>query len=245
MRSALPFAALLIVGCSIVDHAAVPPKFDITLSESANHELQHKKFNVGDRLDSFWHGSAEFPRHVITGQWQSPDFQTFSSSGTYYGSAKRRHWKITVDRGVTIKTSDAIADAKDAYAAKLGVLPGSGAYIMPRFERKTFSWGKAVSFLVQYQNDNTTYVPNNGMLMYEIHGVTFDGRFTVMGRFGVTHPRLTEKEPRDYRDGDSADPNSPVRQDPHYKLVEICGVGEFQPGLDEIDRMIDSIQNIR
>lgn len=81
------------------------------------------------------------------------------------------------------------------------------------------------------------------MLIYEVHGITGDGRY-VRGRFGVTHPGLVEFGPglRDYRDGDPADPTSPMRKDPHYRLVEKTRPDSFEPSLLEIDRFLDTLE---
>ena len=57
-------------------------------------------------------------------------------------------------------------------------------------------WGEAITFLTQYQNDNTNYVPNNGMLEYQVHGITWDRHYTIRAEFGITHPRLTEFGPK-------------------------------------------------
>jgi hypothetical protein len=133
--------------------------------------------------------------------------------------------------------------AKDGYEADLGFTLDASPRIYPRFQHKHFSWGEAVSFLVQYQNDNTNYVPNNGMLLYEVHGVTTDQRYTVRAQFGLTHPRLTEFGPgvRDYRD-DASNPDSPMRRDRDYRLVEHCPNDAFQPSIKDIDAMLDTLK---
>ncbi|QIF01054.1 hypothetical protein [Roseimicrobium sp. ORNL1] len=125
----------------------------------------------------------------------------------------------------------------------MGYNINSSPRIYPRFTRKSFPWGDAVSFIVQYQNDNTNYVPNNGMMSYEVQGVTHDHRYTVRARFGITHPRLDEFGPkvRDYSD-DTFKPDSPMRRDRDYVLVERCPDTAFQPSLEDIDAMLQTLK---
>jgi hypothetical protein len=94
---------------------------------------------------------------------------------------------------------------------------------LPALSPQAVLVGQSCSFLVQYQNDSTNYVPNNGMLLYEVHGVTYDKRFTIRAKFGLTHPRLTEFGPtvRDYHD-DTFKSESRMRRDRDYLLVEKC-----------------------
>lgn len=167
---------------------------------------------------------------------------TYSKTGTYYGGTKERWWNIEIHSAASEKTRKAIESTGDGYTADLGRAINASARIYPRFERKKFKWGNAVSFFVQYQNDNTNYVPNNGMLTYEVHGLTPDGRY-IRACFGVTHPDLMEFGPevRDDRDGDPADPSSVMRRDPHYRLVEEAQPGAFQPSLAEIDAFLNTL----
>ena len=50
-----------------------------------------------------------------------------------------------------------------------------------------------------------------------------------------------EPEIKDYRDGDPSDPNSPMRKDPHYRLVESAAASAFEPSLAEIDRFLATL----
>ncbi len=137
---------------------------------------------------------AERPTTKLYGRWTDPSFVSYPARGTSYGEAKHRGWVVTVQRGVSPKVQSALR-AKDGYEANLGDAIDASPRIYPRFRHKHFAWGEAVSFLVQYQNDNTNDVPNNGMLRYEVHGVTSDGRYTVGAQFGLTHPQLAEFGP--------------------------------------------------
>lgn len=185
---------------------------------------------------------AETPLAIINGQWTAKDATRYRRTGTYYGAQKHRWWSIEFSPRATARQTKAITEATNAYDAGLGWAINASLRICPRFERKTFSWGKAVSFLAQYQNDNTNYVPNNGMLLYEIHGLTRGGGY-IRARFGVTHPGLAEfgTGVRDYNDGDVTSPSSPIRKDPHYKLVETAEPDTFEPSLTEIDRFLDTL----
>jgi len=185
---------------------------------------------------------AQHPLTRLYGQWTNPSFVSYPSRGLYYGGAQHRGWEIDVERGASPRVLRGL-QAKDGYEADLGYALNASPRIYPRFRRKQFSWGKAVSFLVQYQNDSTNYVPNNGMLLYEVHGVSYDQRFTIRAQFGLTHPRLTEFGPtvRDHPD-DTFKLESRMRRDRDYLLVEKCPDNAFQPGLDAIDAMLDTLK---
>ena len=147
----------------------------------------------------------------------------YKRQGGYGTGAEQRSWSVEVQSGTSDRVLRALQTAKDGYEAELGHAINASARIYPRFTRKRFSWGEAASFIVQYQNDNTNYVPNNGMMIYEVHGVTHDRRYMIRARFGITHPRLVEFGPqvRDYRD-DASRPDSSMRRDRDYLLVEQC-----------------------
>jgi len=84
------------------------------------------------------------------------------------------------------------------------------------------------------------------MLTYEVHGITQGSKY-VRARFGVTHPELVEFGPdvRDHRDGDPSDPDSPMRRDPHYRLVKMASDDSFEPSLAEIDRFLDTLKTTK
>jgi hypothetical protein len=243
---------LMMTSCSVMERTASPPNFDVTLPEEANHQVEHKKYKEGDSLDAFFFNwKAASPQHVLSGQWNASNFENYESKGSYYGGSQHRWWKITIQRGVSEKLKKAVLHAQNGYEAELSHRPSASARIYPRFERKSFSWGKGVSFLVQYQNCNEDLSPNNGMLEYEVHGFTSDGLFTVVASCGVTHPDLPSvndiHKVRGYRYNGTtaADTRWPLRQDPDYKLVESCAADAFEPSLASVDRLADSLRNIR
>ncbi len=178
----------------------------------------------------------------IEGQWAEPRFVKYTNEDTYYGSSKHRGWFIELYSSATAEEANAILNATDGYKAELGRSSNASARIYPRFERKQFAWGSAVSFFVQYQNCNTNYVPNNGMLEYEVHGLAKNGVY-VRANFGVTHPSLVEFGPgvRDHRDGNPENPNSPMRKDRDYLLVEKASESNFEPPLQKIDEFINGL----
>ena len=233
-------AMLMLTGCASFPVAQVAqgdfPVTGVEMHRFKRGDATHGEFGVrfgGVARDNFVR---------IVGQWSDPSFQKHELTGRYYGSAAHRRWSIEVHPEPTTAQREAIEHAKDGYAADLGYAINAGARIYPRFERKTFEWGQGVTFLVQYQNDNTNYVPNNGMLTYEVHGITQNGRY-IRASFGVTHPSLVEFGPgvRDHRDGDPADPKSSMRRDPHYRLAETAAPSSFEPSLTEIDRFLTNL----
>lgn len=229
MKGCLAVLMLLVCGCS----SGGPGMID-TQSVPVSH-VSTRVFRAGERTvdDPTFGPGSETPEGFqrVTGQWRAD------------GAAKEQAWTVELYPSTRPGIREAILHATDGYKAGLGSTVNASARIYPRFERKKFRWGTAVTFLVQYQNDNTNYVPNNGMLAYEIHGLTRDGQY-VKGRFEVTHPKLTEygSEVRDYQEGDPAEPGSPMRKDRDYILVESCPAGEFQPSLSEIDRFVGTLK---
>jgi hypothetical protein len=208
-------------------------------------KVETKTFKKGQPTseDSIFPQVADQDFTRITGKWRPKGATAYTETGTYYGATKYRWWSVEVFPSAPERARKAIENASDGYKADLGSATNASARIYPRFERKKFDWGDAVSFFVQYQNDNTNYVPNNGMLTYEVHGLTRDGRY-VTASFGVTHPELVEFGPevRDYQDGDPADPGSAMRRDPHYRLVETAPPRAFEPSLAEIDAFLNTLK---
>ena len=242
----LPSMALLLASC------AQTPSFDLRLPAQASGPIKRESFPQGKSLWKENHGNAgppaplaERPMSAISGQWNDPAFARYAGGG-YGAGAQRRDWTVRVEAGISPKVQRALSSARDGYEADLGEVTYASARIYPRFIRKRFPWGNAVSFLVQYQNDNTNFVPNNGMLCYEVHGITDDHRYTVWARFGVTHPRLKEFGPgvRDHRPTaqDRTWPDPRMTKDPDYVLVERCAEEEFQPSLRDIDALLNTVK---
>lgn len=160
---------------------AVPAAF----AGQVERETYRQSVPLADNLElraMFPNYRAEQPTTKLQGRWTDPSFTSYSASGTYYGRTKHWGWTVEVRRGASAKVQR-VLPAKDGYEANLGSSLDASPRVYPRFRHKRFAWGEAVSFLVQYQNDNTNYVPNNGMLLYEVHGIAHDGRYTVRGQF--------------------------------------------------------------
>lgn len=237
----LILAALLGFGCATKPSGTLSTEnFPVSKVSSESYA---KGQQIGDESFAPLQRLAESAMTIVKGRWTSNRALGYRRTGTYYGVQKHRWWSVEVHSEATQKQRRSIASASNGYDAGLGWAINASLRICPRFERKSFSWGQAVSFLVQYQNDNTNYVPNNGMLAYEVHGITPDGEY-IRARFGVTHPELAEfgTGVRDHRDGDPADPSSSMRKDPHYRLVEIVSADSFEPSLAEVDRFLDTLK---
>jgi hypothetical protein len=234
---------LLFAGCCAL---RPPPRFGLAIPPQFDHLTKRTSFRQGAQLvDDPLLGPinrAERPVAVVSGQALNPSFVSYTGGG-YGTGAEQRGWSVEVKLGCSARVLRALRTAKDGYEADLGSAINSSPRIYPRFRRKQFSWGEAVSFLVQYQSDMENCVPNNGLLCYEVHGVTHDRRYTVRAVFGVTHPRLVEFGPkvRAYP-FDAPGPRSPIRRDPDYLLVERCSDREFQPSIRDIDGMIDTLR---
>jgi hypothetical protein len=134
------------------------------------------------------------------------------------GPADTKHgWMIDVFSTHSQKVATAYANAGNGYAADLDEVMDfltnprarslfesprtARPYLFARFERKSFRWGRGVSFFSQDVQDTSMPEPANGRLDYEIFGVTEDGGFTVVARLSVTHPNLPDDaNARDMRD---------------------------------------------
>jgi hypothetical protein len=216
---------------------AIPPQFKNTVKEELIQPT-HPDPNEGPAR------TFTQPTRIVSGRWLDPAFVSYTRSGTYYGNTKYRTWSIEVTKGADRDVVKALEN-NDAFKAAEVWAIDSSPRICPRIEQKKFSWGEAITFLTQYQNDNTNYVPNNGMLEYQVHGITWDRRYTIRAQFGITHPRLTEFGPKvRYRDppGTGNDPGLQMRKDPDYVLVEKSSPEKFQPSIREIDAMLDGLR---
>jgi hypothetical protein len=147
-------------------------------------------------------------------------------------------WTIHAFARYSPKVAAAVATAKDGYEADLNIEPeffgvNERSDMFPRFERKHFTWGEAVSFFTQSTQDPGLYVPHNGHLSYEVWGMTRDQKYTVVASVSVRHPNLAE-----WRDARSL---RALKRDKAYKLVEKCSPDEFEPTLTAFDRMLDTL----
>ena len=107
-----------------------------------------------------------------------------------------------------------------------------------RFERKSFPWDRAFSYLTQFTQDTAYYVPNNGHLEYEIWGVTDDLKHVIHADFSITHPKLANW-------GYSVRITRSIKvlkKDQDYKRVESCNPAAFSPSLKSIDALVGSLR---
>jgi hypothetical protein len=151
-------------------------------------------------------------------------------------------WAVSVFARYSSKVAAAWAAAKDGYEADLSIEPeffglNEPSYMFARFQRKHFSWGRAVSFLSQFTQDAAYYVPHNGHLHYEVWGVIADRKVTVVASVPVSHPKLAAWG-SGVRDARSI---AALKRDKDYKLVESCSPEDFTPSLTAFDRMLDTL----
>lgn len=221
------------VGCSSIQS---PPDLALSIPPQFCEGVARRSFRAGDPLTdglpyrNFIKAKNGMTR--ITGRYPNRD----------------TCWFIELERGAAPSVVSALSSAKDGYEAKLGWRITMSPILYLRFTHKQFSWGDAVSFLVQYQCDGEYEVPNNDRLTYEIHGITSDHRYTVRAGFNISHPRLSsdggnpiKSKVRTYR-GDPDKTNSPIRQDRDYLLVEKCTDTAFYPSIKEIDALVNTLK---
>ena len=214
-----------------------PPQFELAVSPP---------FSTSGRVDRFRAGE-------VTYSDASFRFITTAAFTRQYGRFSRRAekqsdshiWSVAVYATFSKKVAAAYASTKDGY--QLGMTDGTeletpdwGSYMVARLRRKQFSWGKAVSFLSQFTQDNSFESPVSGRLDYKVWGVTADGKYTVVADISVSHPKLPDEEhdrerSRDYRTIEA------LKRDPDYKLIERCKAEEFTPSLTAFDEMLDSL----
>jgi hypothetical protein len=184
-------------------------------------------------------------------------YEGFWGARSSYSAERWFSWSLDVYAADCPRVRAAYAHAKNGEEADLDEgsdfisAPASGriphaAYLFARFERKSFRWGTAVSFLSQTNQDNQEFPPANGFLTYEVWGVTRDDRRTIVMRIDVRHPRLDAlKEARLSKEratGIRADGEAAIKADPAYQLVESCPDDEFRPSLNSVNEWVDSLQ---
>jgi hypothetical protein len=141
-----------------------PPQLALSISPAFSGQTEQRTFRRGAPLtdkDSMFglcfRTTGTAADAVIYGRWTDPSFTSYPARDTYYGSAKHRNWLL---RFSEVHLQRFFARSKPRTAMRRpGFTLNASARIYPRFRHKHFSWGQAVSFLVQYQNDNTNYVP--------------------------------------------------------------------------------------
>jgi hypothetical protein len=186
------------------------------------------KFGNDEMARMLWESfRTKYPTSTLTGRWIKP---------------QGGEWEVKVERGAAPWVLRSLL-AEDGYQADLGsMITTGGPRLYPRFRHKQFSWGPAVSAIVQYGVDRDTQIPHNGGLYYEVAGVTSDRRHTIHARFEVTHPQLGDEGSARYYPGTAFPPDAPIRRDPSYLLLERCSDNAFHPGIDEIDAMLETLR---
>ncbi len=234
------------MSCAFVVSCSLPSIVDSVSDDYPIDRISVSKYQKGQSIGKQASGPmsriAGSDMEVVEGRWKFAKPAEGQNSNSSARGGEYSSWTIEVNAEVPAGVKSAIVSARNGYEAKLGYASNATLRICPRFERKSFSWGQAVSFLSQYQNDNTNYVPNNSMLRYEIHGLTKDGKY-LRAVFGVTHPELASfgDEVRDYPVGDPAEASSAMQKDKHYQLVESAPADSFAPSLREIDCFVDGL----
>ena len=268
--------ATAIVAESGVPPSSAPPTVSLKVPDRFQTEMKVEHFRAGDEvLHIDWienRAIAAMTRYE--GYW-----------GPKTGNISDHPWTVDVYNIASSKVEAAIAHAKTGYDADLDeweefLLPPpkepnllfpsrrARAYLFARYRRKQFHWGHAVSFFSQATQDTGAYVAGNGLLTYEIWGITNDHQRTIVGWFRVSNPKLTREgqihypvDPKDrgyeiidaqnhkdysrlkklFREAQEIEERA-VRNDPSTKLIEKAKSSEFQPSLTVIDSMIDSLQ---
>ena len=152
MKSLVLSVALL----SLLSGCSNAPRCSIASAGFPVSSVETHKFKKGDPthgIEAVRYGGIAYDDFTrLFGKWMDPTFEKYDLTGRYYGAEAYRHWNIEVHSSAPERVRRAIETAKDGYEAALGWIPDASARIYPRFERKQFSWGVAVSFFVQYQN---------------------------------------------------------------------------------------------
>jgi len=167
---------------------------------------------------------ARYPTTALSGTWDG-------ISGTV---------TVTLASPSRIQAISAACNAADGYAAAntIGATDdGLSNYMYARFERKSYPWGKAISFLTT-STQNREYSPSNDSLRYEVWGVTQDGRHVVHAALCTSHPKL----PPDSLRAREVTSTVALKKDPDYALIERCPPQDFKPNLTSIDKMIGSLK---
>ena len=246
-------------------NAASPARLD--LPPDFAHSFSIQRFQKGeDVLHIDW---METPTQAAMTRYKGYWYPNASQPNTDHG------WTIDVFDTYSRKVAEAYEHAKDGNAADLDelmdflVVPRAHSlfedprralsYLFARFERKSFKWGQAVSFLSQGTQDTSMHTPENGHLWYEVYGVSKDRLRTVVARVEVGHPKLETggEDVRGVAERDSefkrkfdeawnrndvplinklrqeaaAKEEAELQNHPHTKLIESCQPGEFEPSL--------------
>ena len=223
MQSLFLLTVVFITGCATTPSAG-PPAFTLAIPAPFNHSVELKRYNIGDDL---WAGPPQ------------PDKAKFPIT-KYAGAWGKQKWSIEVSLAPPTKVQQirtACSDAIDGYDAGHRV-DEDGSYMFARFEHKDFRWGKAFSYLTQFTQDTSVYVPHNGHLTYEVWGITQNSSHVVHATFELTHRKLGTWGP-EVRVVDSIEA---LKKDRDYTLIESCSSSSFAPSLAEINTLLNSLE---
>ena len=214
---------LLLAGCSTTTQQS-PPSFK--LSAAAGSSNKAKSWKTGEYIlpPPYYNLKARYPTTTLSGTWDG-------ISGT-----------VTVTSAPPSRIHDisAACNASDGYAAANSIGQtddGFSNYMYARFERKSYPWGKAISFLTS-STQNREYSPSNDSLRYEVWGVTQDDRHVVHAVFNTTHAKL----PSDSLRAREVTSTNALKNDPDYVLIERSPPQDFQPSLTSIDNIVGSLK---
>jgi len=222
---------VLMTGCATTSTTR-QPAFTLAISAAFNHSVGLKRIKIGDDL---WAppptpDKAKYPITKYAGAWGKQNFV----------DRQEHSWKIEVSLAPTARIQQiqkACSEATDGYDAGHRV-DEDGSYMFARFAHKDFRWGRAFSYLTQFTQDTSVYVPHNGHLTYEVWGITQNGSHVVHATFDLTHPKLGTWGP-EVRVADSIEA---LKRDRDYALIESCSSSAFAPGLTEIDSLLNSLE---
>ena len=216
---------ILLSSCSMLSTAV--PDIDLQITDAFDHKVTCTKFKTGDYLVNSppYIIKAKVPTSRIKGEWSNPTPAKYPFE---------HRWRIDVECVDATATAQAITKATSGYDARVD---RDGNYMFARFERKEFKWGKAISYFSQFSQDTGGYVPHNGHLTYEVWGTTTDNRHIIHLTCSVTHRALEEWGPK-VRTTRSMEE---LHADKDYKLIETCPSFEFEPAMEELDRLLDTL----
>ena len=212
-------ALLSLSGCATTPHA------NVASDSSVHGVVKTRHFRVGDLVVNSppYRIAADVPTTFIEGDW-------LPNHKYPLGHA----WRISVERRDAAPTALRIAKATKGDDAGLDRV---GNYMFARFDRKTFSWGRGVSYFTQSSQDMGGYPPHNGHLTYEVWGVTNDLRYVIHLRASLTHPKLPT-----WPDVRTTRSQKELYADRDYLMVSTCPESVFTPSLSSLDALLDTLK---
>jgi hypothetical protein len=244
-RLALPLVAtslFVTINTRAADQPPQSPKVHLTLPEPCRQAGLNFSYRLKDSpYTEDPHRQADkayADATICTGEWTEPQFKV-----RYPHGASGFKWQITVrhqnSRAKARRILRSMRSVEQAKSGKLTEQIHSQAYLFSRFEKKRFRWGKAVSYLVQLTESGIYYEPNSEDLLYEVHGVTDDYRFSIDAAFSLGHTGLPAERSSAKNQKDR--PEELEHLDT-YRLITEAKPETFEPSLFSIDDMLDTLQ---